>query len=266
MFGKNKNKAPRRTTVVHKTGWTSDADTEGLFEENFLVAIIIGVALLVFAVIGYFVGFDINLAWFEGQNFWSTAGIIILVIFIPAIAFSTFTGRSDLIAAEAVFILIGFAMIYLAHNFDFSSFIDTFSSNWTNFGDFEFNVSTIMTIVFVLAIFVALIGGIYSGHPAGSAIIIIICGIGIFVINSTDPSNIFREIGRAVGSAGEGFLGFDVGAAASSGMVGGLIGGALAITGVALAPFTGGFSLGLTLAGIGIGAASGFGGSVAGWW
>jgi len=121
MFGKDKKpKRPTRQTVVHKTGWTGDSDTEGLFEENFLVAIIIGVALLVVAIAGYYIGFDINLTWFAGQNFWSTAGIIILVIFIPAIAFSTFTGRSDLIAAEAIFILIGFVMIYLMnHIIDF---------------------------------------------------------------------------------------------------------------------------------------------------
>lgn len=263
MFGRNKNKAPKRTTVVHKTGWTGDADTEGLFEENFLVAIIIGVALFVFAVIGYFVGFDINLAWFEGQNFWSTAGIIILVIFIPAIAFSTFTGRSDLVAAEAVFILIGFAMIYLAHNFDFSEFVNVFQSDWFNLGNFDFNVSTLLTVVLLVAIIVAVIGGIWRGSGISAAIIVVVCGVGIYIINSSDPSNIFQEFGEMLGSTTSGFIGVDVGAAAASGIVGSIIG--LGV-GILLAPVTGGISIPVCL---GIGALAGGGGvagSFAGWW
>lgn len=264
MFGKdNKPKRPTKQTVVHKTGWTGDSDTEGLFEENFLVAIIIGVAFLVFAIAGYYIGFDINLEWFAGQNFWSTAGIIILVIFIPAIAFSTFTGRSDLIAAEAIFILVGFVMIYLSHNFDFSSFIETFSSNWMNFGDFEFNVSTLMTVVLLIAIIVAVIGGIWRGSGISAAIIVVVCGVGIYVINSSDPSNIFREFGEMIGGATSGFLGVDVGAAAASGIVGSVIG--LGV-GILLAPVTGGISIPVCL---GLGALAGGGGiagSFAGWW
>ncbi|MHA1289111.1 MAG: hypothetical protein ACTSPB_17115 [Candidatus Thorarchaeota archaeon] len=264
MFGRSKNKAPKRTTVVHKTGWTGDPDTEGLFEENFLVAIIIGISLLVFAVIGYFVGFDINLAWFEGQNFWSTAGIIILVIFIPAIAFSTFTGRSDLIAAEAIFILVGFGMIYLAHNFDLSEFLNVFQSDWFNLGNFDFNVSTLLTIVLIAAIIVAVIGGVLRGSGISASIVIIVCGIGIFVINSPDPGNVFHEVGEALGGATSGFIGADIGAAAASGITGGLAGAAAGALAGSVVPGLG--TVTGAIIGFIAGAAGGTGGSFAGWW
>lgn len=268
FLNRNAPKRPTKQTVVHKTGWTGDSDSEGLFEENLFVALIIGISLLVVAVVGYYMGFGVNLNWFEGQNFWSTAGIIILVIFVPAIAFSTFTGRSDLIAAEAVFILIGFAMVYMANNWDIGSFIDAFSSDWFNLGDFDFNVSTLMTIVFILAIVVALIGGIWSGHPIGAAVMIIICGLGIFVINSTDPANIFYEIGEALQQGTSGVIGHDIGSVFASVGIGGGIGVAGgAAVGAALGSL--GFGVGAipgAIIGGLIGAGLGGGGDWAGWW
>jgi len=263
MFGRKKNMSRPTKTSVTKRGWTSDSDTEGLFEENLFVALIIGISLLVVAIVGFYIGFDINLQWFQGLNFWSTAGIIILCIFIPAIAISTFTGKSDLIAAEAIFILVGFAMIYMANNWDLSMFTDVFSSNWFNLGDFEFNVSTLMTIVFILAIVVSVIGGIISGHPIGASIVIIFCGFGIFLINSTDPSNIFNEIGESLRGTTEGFLGWDVGHTAATGLTGALAGAA---AGALITSWTGpGMGIGAVVGGL-LGAAGGMGGGFQGWW
>ena len=78
-------------------GWTDDLDTEGLVEENPFIFIIIGIIGAVAVSILYLVGIEYDPGWFEGQNLVSTMGIIFLIIFIPAIAISTLTGKSDLV-------------------------------------------------------------------------------------------------------------------------------------------------------------------------
>lgn len=228
MFGRDKNKASKSTTVIHKTGWTGDADTEGLFEENFLVAIIVGVSLLVIAMIGHFVGVSVDLNWFEGQNLISTMGIIFLIVFIPAIAISTFTGKSDLVKWEALFLLIAVGMILIGNGFNFSDALESFTASIAALGNMQVN-QLLMAFVVIIGIAIAIAVGTGQRVSGGAAVVIIILLAAIGIMNLW-TSGTFDNIGSTIQNDGWAFF-----------------------FGKVLSDFTGGLAAGHAGAAIGIG-------------
>lgn len=203
-------------------GWTDDPDTEGLFEENLFVAIIIGVVLLAVAGILHFVGIGYDPGWFEGQQLISTIGIIFLLVFIPAIALSTATGKSDLVKWEALFLLIAIGMIYVGNNFDFQSFFDAFSAKISDWMNIEWDVMDLISIVLIVAIIAGAISVAFGkGFGMGSAVLVLACIVGLVLVNM--EGGFFENIGEGINQAVGGALGFDLGNAAKGAGIGGAI-------------------------------------------
>ena len=148
-------------------GWTDDADTEGLIEENPFIFIALGIVGIAIAGVLYFVGIDYQPGWFEGQNLISTMGIIFLIIFIPAIAISTLTGKSDLVKWEALFLLISVGMILIGNGFDFSKFMTSFTAQIQALGNLQVN-QILMALVIIIGIAVAV--AVASGHKVGGGV------------------------------------------------------------------------------------------------
>ena len=192
-------------------GWTDDSDTEGLIEENFLVALIFGALLIGIAVVLYFVGFSYDPGWFEGQNIISTMGIIFLLSGIPSIMISTLTGKSDLVKWEALFLIISVGMIYIGNNFDI---IGAFSSKVTSWASTDWDVKDLISIVlFVVLIVSAIAAAFGKGFSIGSAIIVVICLIALFGINAGWTwDSFFDKLGTAIHQTTGGILGVDTGA------------------------------------------------------
>jgi|Deesub1362A_J573_1020465.scaffolds.fasta_scaffold01023_12 hypothetical protein len=163
-------------------GWTDDLDTEGLIEENPLVFIAIAIIGAVVVTVLYVFGIEYDPGWFEGQNLISSMGIIFLLIFIPAIAVSTLTGKSDLVKWEAIFLLISVGMILIGNGFDFTKFMQSFSSSISSLGNFT--VSQILTAMLIIVI-AAIAIGIATGHKvgAGAALVVVVILLAIGIIN-----------------------------------------------------------------------------------
>jgi len=156
-------------------GWTDDADTEGLFEENFLVALILGALLIGIATILYFVGFSYDPGWFEDQNIISSMGIIFLIIFIPAIAISTLTGHSDLTKWEGLFLVIAVIMIWMGNNFSWQKFLSAWQSD-LSFLKVDSSLSQlVMLILIVVGIGMAI--AIATGHKVGIGAVVLILSL-----------------------------------------------------------------------------------------
>jgi len=177
-------------------GWTDDADTEGLIEENpfiFIALAIIGIAV---AGVLYFVGIDYQPGWFEGQNLISTMGIIFLIIFIPAIAISTLTGKSDLVKWEALFLLISVGMILVGNGFDFSKFMQSFNSNISSLGDMQVN-QVLMALVIIVGIAIAFAAGSGNKVSIGAILTIVVLLAIIGFINLWNAGT-FDNIGETI--------------------------------------------------------------------
>ncbi len=193
-------------------GWTDDIDTEGLVEENPFVFIIIGIIGAIAVTILHFVGIDYQPGWFQGQNLLSTIGLIFLIVFIPAIALSTLTGRSDLVKWEAIFLLISVALIFIGNNFDFDKFLEAireakiFNTSW--------DTSDVITAILIATIGISIIATAFTGKgfSIGTALIVLICFIGLGIINFPEKlgggthqfiSNLIGgDFGKAVGIGG----------------------------------------------------------------
>jgi len=183
MFGRKRVSGNK--TVVKKTGWTGDEDEEGLIEENPFVFIVAGVVILAVVAVLYYVGIDYDPGWFEGQNLFSTMGSVFLVIFIPAIAISTFTGKSDLVRWEAIFLLIAVFMIWAGNNFDLDKFIEAFGAKIGEIQGINWGMKDIITIVLIAAILIgAYSAAIGKGFGLGSAVVILICIVVLWVLHS----------------------------------------------------------------------------------
>ena len=192
--------------------WTDDSDTEGLIEENpFIFAVFAIIGLAVVGVLT-FVGIDYQPGWFEGQNIISTMGIIFLLVFIPAIAISTLTGKSDLIKWEAMFLLVSVGMIYIGNNFDI---IGAFSSKIGSWASADWDVKDLISIVlFVVLIVSAIAASFGKGFSIGSAVIVVICLIALFGINAGWTwDSFFDKLGTAIHQTTGGIIGVDLGAA-----------------------------------------------------
>jgi len=200
-------------------GWTDDPDTEGLVEENPFIFIIVGIIGAVAVSILYFVGIEYYPGWFEGQNLVSTMGIIFLIIFIPAIAISTLTGRSDLVKWEAAFLLISFLMIYLGNNFDIINAFGAKIGSWLNI---DWNVKDLISIVLIVAIIATAISAAFGkGVSFGSAAIFAICIVALWAINSGwSWDNFFEKIGSAIHHGTSGLIGADIGTSLAIGLLG----------------------------------------------
>jgi len=237
-------------------GWTDDADTEGLVEENPLVFIIIGVVGATVATLLYVYGIEYNPGWFEGQNLVSTLGIIFLLIFIPAIAISTATGKSDLVKWEAVFLLISVGMIFFGNNWNIINAFKAKVATWMNV---EWDVKALLPVILIITIILtALSAAMGKGISLGSAAIFAMCVFGIWALNSGWTwDNFFDKLGAAMHHATSGFIGEDIGSALRAAGVGAAIGvtaAALIATGVG-API----GLGILAAGAIAGGLAGFG-------
>ncbi len=182
--------------ITASMGWTDDADTEGLVEENPLVFIIIGVVGATVATLLYVYGIEYNPGWFEGQNLVSTLGIIFLLIFIPAIAISTATGKSNLVKWEALFLLISVGMILVGNGLDFKKFLEAFDSSISFLGNSTVSqILTAMLIIMLLAIAVAIGTGHRVGAGAAAVIFVLLLAIGVINLwNSGTLGNIGNYI------------------------------------------------------------------------
>ena len=177
-------------------GWTDDADTEGLVEENPFTFIIVAIIGLVATGILYFVGINYQPGWFEGQNLLSTIGIIFLLIFVPAIAISTLSGKSDLVKWEAIFLFISVFMILLGNNFDFSKFIQSFSSNIASLGNAKVS-QVLMALVIIIGIGIAFAAG--SGHKvSGGAIFAILVLLAVIGFINMYNSGYFHNLSQNI--------------------------------------------------------------------
>jgi len=154
-------------------GWTDDSDTEGLIEENPFIFIALGIVGIAVAGILYFVGIDYNPNWFEGQAIISSIGILFLLIFIPSIAISTLTGKSDLVKWEALFLIISTAMIFIGNDFDFSKFMQSFNSQISGLGNTQIN-QVLMTLVIIVGIAIAFATGSGNKVSIGAILTIVI--------------------------------------------------------------------------------------------
>ncbi|MGC9308744.1 MAG: hypothetical protein ACP5FL_08225 [Thermoplasmatota archaeon] len=219
-------------------GWTDDPDTEGLFEENFIVAIILGVFLVGTAAMLHFVGISYDPGWFEGQNIFSTMGIIFLIVLLPAIALSTATGRSDLVKWEGLFLIVAVAMIYVASNFDFHDFLHSFSAKFGSWMDINWTVKDLLTIVLIVTLIAMALAAAWGrGVGMGTALLAVICIVGIFLINnpaiaqSIEDGSFFEKMGEATSDMTKGALGKDLtrlaGIGAAGAVAGALIGSAV---------------------------------------
>jgi len=209
-------------------GWTDDADTEGLIEENPFIFIALGIVGIAIAGILYFVGIDYNPNWFEGQTLISTIGIIFLLFGMPAIMISTLTGKSDLVKWEALFLIISAGMIFVGNGFDFSKFMQSFNSQISGLGDTQVN-QVLMALVIIIGIAVAFAAG--SGNKvSGGAILTIVVLLAIIGFINMWNAGTFDNIGENIQEHGFAYT-----------------------FGKALSDFTGGLGDGVAGKGIGIG-------------
>jgi len=240
-------------------GWTDDPDEEGLIEENPFIFAVIAVILLAVAGILYFVGIDYDPGWFEGQNLVSTMGIIFLIIFIPAIAISTFTGRSDLVKWEAIFLFISVFMICIGNNFDI---IDALSSKVSTWMEIDWNVKDFISIVLIITLIATAISAAFGkGISIGSAAIVAVCLFALYAINSgLSLDNFFGKLGAAIEKTTSGVIGADLGTGLGIGLT-------TAAAGAAIGSFVPGIG---TALGAGVGFLVGLGGYIIGenqgWW
>jgi len=160
-------------------GWTDDPDEEGLIEENPFVFIVIAMIGAVVVTILYTVGIDYDPGWFEGQNLISTMGIIFLIIFLPAIAISTATGKSDLVKWEALFLLISVVMILIGNDFDFSRAIEAFTSQISSLGNIQLN-QILTALIIIIGIGIAIAAGTGHNVSGGAVFAIIVLLLAIF--------------------------------------------------------------------------------------
>lgn len=240
-------------------GWTDDSDEEGLIEENPLV--FIGVALVgaIIVTVLYAFGIDYDPGWFEGQNLISSMGIIFLLIFTPAIAFSTLIGKSDLVKWEAIFLILSVFMIYLGNNFDI---VDAFSSKVSTWMEIDWNVKDLISIVLLITLIATAISAAFGkGISVGSAAIVGICIFALYAINSGwSMDNFFEKIGTAIEKGTSGAIGADLGTGIGVGL-------ATAAAGAAIGSVVPGIG---TAAGAVVGFLAGMGGYVIGgnqgWW
>jgi len=207
-------------------GWTDDKDTEGLVEENPLVFLFIGLIGAAVVTILYFVGIEYQPGWFEGQNLISSLGIIFLLIFVPAIAISTMTGKSDLAKWEAIFLFISVFLIFLGNN---GNFIDALSAKIGSWMGVDWDVKDMLTIVLIATIIItAISASMGKGISVGSALIFIICIVGIWAINAgLTWEDFFSKLGTAFNKATSGIIGTDIGAAIGVGLLGAAAGAML---------------------------------------
>ena len=173
--------------------WQDDPDTEGVVEENpFRYIIIGGIGLLIVTLL--YVGIPYKPEWFEGQNLVSTIGIIFLLIFVPAIAISTLTGKSDLVKWEAIFLFLSVFMILLGNGFDFSKFMPAFSSNISALGNTKVS-QVLMALIILIGIGIAFAAG--SGHKvSGGAILAILVLLAVIGIINLYNSGYFNNLSQ----------------------------------------------------------------------
>ena len=177
-------------------GWTDDADTEGLIEENPFIFIALGLVGVAIAGVLYFVGIDYQPGWFEGQNLVSTMGIIFLIVFIPAIAISTLTGKSDLVKWEALFLLISVGMVLIGNGFDFSKFMQSFTAQIKALGSLQVN-QILMALLIIIGIAVAV--AVASGHKvSGGAVLMIVVLLAAIGIMNMWNAGTFDNIGATI--------------------------------------------------------------------
>jgi hypothetical protein len=248
-------------------GWTDDADTEGIWEENFIMAMILGVLIIGTVSILHFVGISYDPGWFEGQNIFSTMGIVFLLVGIAAIGFSTFTGKSDLVKWEAFFLLIAVGMIYVGNNLDIDSFIQSFDAEFSSWLDISWTSGDLLTLVLIVTLIAMAVSSVFGkGIGIGSAILAVICIVGIFLLNNPgvaeyfSSGTFFEKSGEAMQDMTNGVIDADLGAA----------------LGVGVGTAAAGAAIGSVVPGIGtgVGAVVGFLGGTgvtifggnAGWW
>lgn len=181
-------------------GWTDDPDEEGLVEENPFIFIIIGIVGAIAVSILHFVGIEYQPGWFEGQNLISTMGIIFLIIFIPAIAISTLTGRSDLVKWEAIFLFASVFMILVGNGFDFSKFLASFDSAISSLGDTKVSQILMATLIIIL---IGLAFAVGTGHKVGmgAIMLIIVLLIAIGLVNLWNAGT-FDNLGQYINEKG----------------------------------------------------------------
>lgn len=235
-------------------GWTDDPDEEGLIEENPGVFIAIAILGIVIVTIMATVGIEYDPGWFEGQNIISSMGVIFLLIFIPAIAISTLTGRSDLVKWEAIFLIAAVAMVYLGNNFDI---LGTFEAKFSSWAGIDWDVKDLISVVLILAIIATAISAAFGkGVSIGSAVVLGICIVALWGVNSgLTADDFFSKLGSAIQSGTSGMIGADLGAGIGVGLVGAATG---AVIGTAVFPGLG------TLGGAVVGFLGGMGGYVIG--
>ena len=205
-------------------GWTDDSDTEGLIEENPFIFIALGIIAIGVAGVLYYFGIDYDPGWFEGQNIISTMGIIFLIIFIPAIAISTLTGKSDLVKWEALFLIISVAMIWLGSNFDI---INALTSKFATWASVDWTVKDLLTIVLIITLIAMAISSAWGkGVGTGTALLAIICIVGIYLVNnpavaeSISDGSFFEKLGKATSDMTKGAVGEDLGRLVGIGVAG----------------------------------------------
>ena len=163
-------------------GWTDDPDEEGLIEENPFIFVIIGIIIIAGGAILYTVGIEYDPGWFEGQNLISTMGIIFLIIFIPAIAISTLTGKSDLVKWEALFLFGAVFMILLGNGFDFSKVMEAFAAQISALGNMKVN-QVLMALIIIIGIGIAFAAGTGKSVSMGAVFVILVLLLAIGIIN-----------------------------------------------------------------------------------
>ena len=221
-------------------GWTDDLDTEGLVEENPFIFIIIGIIGAVAVSILYLVGIEYDPGWFEGQNLVSTIGIIFLIIFIPAIAISTLTGKSDLVKWEAIFLLISVGLVYIGNNFDFDEFISAFQSKIGEWLNTEWETQHLISVVLIIAIIIGVAtAAMGKGFGIGSAVVVFVCIAALVALNMGE-GGFFENTGKGIKNTIKALTGVNVEGLAKGAGIGAAcaarVGVALTMTGIG-APF-----------------------------
>ena len=181
-------------------GWTDDPDEEGLIEENPFIFIAIAIIIMAIAAILYYVGIDYDPGWFQGQNLVSTMGIIFLIIFIPAIAISTLTGKSDLVKWEALFLFGAVFMILLGNGFDWSKAINTFTAQISALGNMQVN-QVLMALLIIVGVGVAFAAATGKKVSGGAVLVIMVLLVAIGIINLWNAGT-FDNIGNYINQNG----------------------------------------------------------------
>ncbi|GEM_PF-4904237 len=163
-------------------GWTDDPDEEGLIEENPFIFVIIGIIIIAGAAVLYTVGIEYDPGWFEGQNLISSMGIIFLLTGLPAIMISTFTGKSDLVKWEALFLFGAVFMILLGNSFDFSKAMESFTATISSLGNVQVN-QLLMALLIIVGVGVAFAAASGKSVSGGAILLIIVLLVAIGLIN-----------------------------------------------------------------------------------